>query len=109
AEISGGEVSWRSSQKDLNAKRCALAVKWIQIANARQPLALTLPLKSLGGRHAPLAARVLAYTSSLTRKTGQCRLLPSRPGEFPPASHRSGLDTLASSGSCHRTKAAAFR
>ena len=25
------------------------------------------------------------------------------------APHRTGLDTLASSGSCHRTKAAAFR
>src|ERR1700737_4688986 len=30
-------------------------------------------------------------------------------GISPRASHRSGLDTLASSGSCHRTKAAAFR
>src|SRR5215510_7253965 len=64
-----------TSQKELNAKRCALAAKWIQIANARQPLALTLPLNSLGGRHAPLAARVLAYTSSLKRKTGQCRVV----------------------------------
>src|SRR5215470_15040255 len=43
--------------------------------DARQPLALTLPLNSLGGRHAPLAARVLAYTSSLKRKTGQCRVV----------------------------------
>ena len=38
------------------------------MANARQPLALTLPLKSLGVRHFPLAARVLAYIRSLTRK-----------------------------------------
>jgi hypothetical protein len=30
-------------------------------------------------------------------------------GIAPRAAHRSGLDTLASSGSCHRTKAAAFR
>jgi hypothetical protein len=30
-------------------------------------------------------------------------------GISPRASHRSGLDTLASSGSCHRMKAAAFR
>src|SRR5215468_6031617 len=64
-----------TSQKELNAKLCALAAKWIQIASARQPLALTLPLNSLGGRHAPLAARVLAYTSSLKRKTGQCRVV----------------------------------
>src|SRR6201993_2245845 len=36
--------------------------------------------------------------------------VPSRPrGIAPRASHRSGLDTLASSGSCHRAKAAAFR
>src|ERR1700758_1776726 len=35
--------------------------------------------------------------------------LPSSPRGIPPrASHRSGLDTLASSGSCHRVKAAAF-
>ncbi len=30
-------------------------------------------------------------------------------GISPRAAHRSGRDTLASSGSCHRTKAAAFR
>src|SRR5438132_13245166 len=30
-------------------------------------------------------------------------------GGSPRAAHRSGLDTLASSGSCHRTKAAASR
>src|SRR6202045_4701938 len=36
--------------------------------------------------------------------------MPSWPrGIAPRAPHRSGLDTLASSGSCHRTKAAAFR
>jgi hypothetical protein len=35
--------------------------------------------------------------------------LPSRPGEFHPEPLTdSGLDTLASSGSCHRAKAAAF-
>src|SRR5271165_3792122 len=36
--------------------------------------------------------------------------VPSRPGGFHPEPLTdSGLDTLASSGSCHRTKAAAFR
>ena len=36
--------------------------------------------------------------------------VPSGPGEFHPEPLTdSGLDTLASSGSCHRTKAAAFR
>src|SRR5262245_53921021 len=39
------------------------------------PLAPTLPLKSMGLRHVPLAARVLAYIRSLTRKTGQCLLM----------------------------------
>jgi hypothetical protein len=35
---------------------------------------------------------------------------PSGPGDFHPESLTdSGLDTLASSGSCHRLKAAAFR
>src|SRR5262245_3494425 len=47
--VCGGEVSWRSSQKEFNAKRCALAAKSVQIANARQPLALTLPLKIIEG------------------------------------------------------------
>src|SRR5262249_50222217 len=79
-----------TSQKELNAKRCALAAKWIQIANARQPLALTLPLNSLGGRHAPLAARVLAYTSSLKRKTGQCRVV-ARSGGSPRGRNTSGV------------------
>src|ERR1700674_1285110 len=38
------------------------------------------------------------------------RVWPSRPGEFHPEPLTdSGLDTLASSGSCHRAKAAAFR
>src|SRR5262244_1361407 len=35
--------------------------------------------------------------------------LLAAPGIAPRAPHRSGLDTLASSGSCHRLKAAAFR
>ena len=41
----------------------------------------------------------------------QCKRsrLPSRPEDSHRDSHRSGLDTLASSGSYHRTKAAAFR
>src|ERR1700726_3321292 len=37
------------------------------------------------------------------------QMLTSVSAKCPRASHRSGLDTLASSGSCHRTKAAAFR
>src|SRR5271157_4255324 len=44
-------------------------------------------------------------------KDGEGRLetAESARGVSPRAAHRSGLDTLASSGSCHRTKAAAFR
>ena len=46
----------------------------------------------------------------LVARTACSPPMPSRPGEFhPEPPHRSGLDTLASSGSCHRTKAAAFR
>src|ERR1700726_2058353 len=37
------------------------------------------------------------------------QMLTSVSAKCPRAPHRSGLDTLASSGSCHRTKAAAFR
>src|SRR6202035_4478630 len=44
------------------------------------------------------------------RSRGPLRKRPSRPGEFHPEPLTdSGLDTLASSGSCHRAKAAAFR
>ena len=39
-------------------------------------------------------------------KDGPCRV---DPGNFAQVPHRSGRDTLASSGSCHRTKAAASR
>jgi hypothetical protein len=46
-----------------------------QIGNARQPLALALPLRSMGFRHVPLAARVATYIRSLTWKTGQYRFL----------------------------------
>jgi len=38
----------------------------------------------------------------------RCEVAESARGISPRASHRSGLDTLASSGSCHRAKAAAF-
>ena len=45
-----------------------------------------------------------------SRKLSARCAAPSRPGEFHPEPLTdSGLDTLASSGSCHRTKAAAFR
>src|SRR6266567_1869864 len=43
---------------------------------------------------------------------GHCEIAAnaeSTRGISPRAAHRSGLDTLASSGSCHRAKAAAFR
>src|SRR6266481_5578252 len=46
----------------------------------------------------------------LTVNERHLSLLPSRPREFHPEPLTdSGRDTLASSGSCHRTKAAAFR
>src|SRR6516162_1815404 len=40
---------------------------------------------------------------------GDIAVAESSRGVSPRAAHRSGLDTLASSGSCHRTKAAASR
>src|ERR1700738_4089993 len=43
------------------------------------------------------------------RCEGSSQLAEWARGIAPRASHRSGLDTLASSGSCHRAKAAAFR
>src|SRR6516164_11417600 len=43
------------------------------------------------------------------RRTSTAATAESARGISPRAAHRSGLDTLASSGSCHRVKAAAFR
>jgi hypothetical protein len=63
---------------------------------------IKLPLKSLGGRHAPLAARVLAYTSSLKRKTGQCRLLALQFAETQHASHFQGKADLNRAGERNR-------
>ena len=67
-----------------------------------------------------LLAGAKAQNVSSCRRTGpidaqRCSLrfglkVPSRPREFHPEPLTdSGRDTLASSGSCHRTKAAAFR
>jgi Zincin-like metallopeptidase len=45
----------------------------------------------------------------LVAELGTAKSRPSGPGDFHPESLTdSGLDTLASSGSCHRLKAAAF-
>jgi hypothetical protein len=51
---------------------------------------------------------VLAMKAAAYWLTGAAAAESAR-GVSPRAAHRSGLDTLASSGSCHRTKAAAFR
>src|ERR1700720_4083114 len=48
----------------------------------------------------------LSYSMALSHLLDTSRV---GPGSSPRAAHRSGLDTLASSGSCHRTKAAASR
>jgi hypothetical protein len=54
-------------------------------------------------------AHGLAGTFGGSSQSGLGHFLPSRPGEFHPEPLTdSGLDTLASSGSCHRAKAAAF-
>src|SRR6266853_3421938 len=59
------------------------------------------PYRPLTGEHRP---RIFAPRRCSARPS-----LPSRPREFHPEPLTdSGRDTLASSGSCHRTKAAAF-
>ena len=56
----------------------------------------------LTGEHRPRTRAPMRWTARPS--------LPSRPREFHPEPLTdSGRDTLASSGSCHRTKAAAFR
>ena len=50
-----------------------------------------------------------AYSGPSRRRAGTGRFAESARGISPRAAHRSVLDTLASSGSCHRVKAAAFR
>jgi hypothetical protein len=77
-----------------------------------------------GCRHGYRAVLGRVFINRVCRaRHAQCPLCPQQqertcrevrvgrvgPGEFHPASHSSGLDTLASSGSRHRTKAAAFR
>ena len=85
-------------------------------ADDRRPLSRSLvsPLPSTHGPKglAALAGRRVRSLGCSCRagRSGGMALLPSRPGEFHPEPLTdSGLDTLASSGSCHRTKAAAFR
>src|SRR5260221_4931163 len=69
---------------------------------------------SLAGRSSPLDhvlgnARLSDFKPKLEQFAMNTRW-PSGPGDFHPESLTdSGLDTLASSGSCHRLKAAAFR
>jgi len=57
------------------------------------------------------AEGIMASGHVKPRKTGRLEntIAESARGISPRAAHRSGLDTLASSGSCHRMKAAAFR
>ena len=63
-----------------------------------------MPAHALNGRFRGIAD-IGGFLSAMVRSR-----MPSRPREFHPEPLTdSGLDTLASSGSCHRTKAAAFR
>jgi hypothetical protein len=56
-----------------------------------------------------LAPLLASLPFALSGKTAQAsNIAESARGISPRAAHRSGLDTLASSGSCHRMKAAAF-
>jgi hypothetical protein len=63
-------------------------------------------------QHASAAVRLRSPLSTVPAEiiSRRFRTLPSRPGEFHPEPlTESGRDTLVSSGSCHRAKAAAFR
>jgi hypothetical protein len=66
------------------------------------------------GSKSVLPSRKPDFRNTSESRHSKCSLTclkgPSRPGEFHPEPLTdSGLDTLASSGSCHRAKAAAFR
>ena len=80
----------------------------------------SIPIASLldafGGHRITLVATMLVSALLALTVAGQrpgvlaiFALAESARGISPRAAHRSGLDTLASSGSCHRVKAAAFR
>jgi len=64
--------------KKLRSRAVALAANEFKFANARQPLALALPLKSNGDSARPVGSSGTAYIKSLTRKTGQCRFVASQ-------------------------------
>src|SRR6516225_8824498 len=64
-----------------------------------------IPGSSLGRRVRGRLAKVI-WIGGSAPQLGDAE---SARGISPRAAHRSGLDTLASSGSCHRVKAAAFR
>ena len=76
-------------------------------------LTITLMLLLLVGFYGVFARLVFFSEDGLNSELEQFAVdtwRPSGPGDFHPESLTdSGLDTLASSGSCHRLKAAAFR
>jgi hypothetical protein len=76
---------------------------------ARRPDCLGASLQS-AGPNAPMAQRQRRRRhSNPIALAARGAAAESARGVSPRAAHRSGLDTLASSGSCHRTKAAALR
>src|SRR5207237_6411583 len=71
----------------------------------RRPETSSNPLSTLHRRFA--CARLSQPHPPGSCPDVNCNAAESARGISPRAAHRSGLDTLASSGSCHRTKAAA--
>ena len=61
------------------------------------------------GRHSRNRVSDRKIIQELLNRTLPLSVAESAQGISPRAAHRSGRDTLASSGSCHRAKAAAFR
>jgi len=71
-EFATGKFHAVSSIKHRSPSVVALADKWIQIRNARQPLALTLPMKSMGIRHVPFwQLDLLSYRSLTLMRRGR--------------------------------------
>src|SRR5882724_3656643 len=88
-------------RKKLNAGAVALAAMEFKLGVLACRWHLTLPLKSMESRHVPLAARVLAYIGSLTRKRVNVDSWPDSEGSERPDDFRflgySGLVVLTAS------------
>ena len=71
-------------------------------------------ISTLHSADLPAASANVRFLGAMRTRRGPrglgcfCRVGPGNFTPSPSQNHRTGLDTLASSGSCHRAKAAAF-